>query len=82
MFTNPRALAKASDLFCLYHNSLVSDNVVVSAKPRDLSPTPFWAGPLADLVSQGCAAQPSRQRWEDVQAPRIACNPQCRYGVR
>jgi hypothetical protein len=39
----------------------VSENVVVSAKPRDLSPAPFWAGPLADLVSQVCAAKPSQR---------------------
>jgi hypothetical protein len=59
----------------------ISYNVVVSAKPRDLSPAPFWAGPLADLVSQVCAAQPSQQSGKMFRHQGLLAIRSVRYGV-
>ena len=38
--------------------SELSQNALVSTKPRDLSQAPFWAIPITNLVLQGCAVQP------------------------
>jgi hypothetical protein len=65
-------------LFLFLLTFRVSENVCVSTKPRDLSPALFWVGPLADLVGAGLCRAAFPTKWEDVQAPRITCDPQCR----